>query len=132
MKRNNLVKSVAKVLVLGVAVLLATGAFAINKGSFHVAETVQLSGQAIPAGEYQLRWEGTGSNVEVSVMKGRKEIAKTTAKVYELDRPADHDSTILDKSSGKVTLSEVRFAGKKTALALGSSDRASMSGDSSK
>lgn len=132
MKRNNLVNSVAKVLVLGGAVLLATGAFAINKGSFHVAEAVQVSGQAIPAGEYQLRWDGTGSNVEVSVMKGRKEIAKTTAKVYELDRPADHDSTVLDKSSGKATLSEVRFAGKKTALAIGTSDRASMAGSSAK
>lgn len=132
MNRNNLLKSVAKVLVLGVAVLLATGAFAINKGSFHVAETIQLSGQTIPAGDYQLRWDGAGSNVEVSVMQGKKEIAKTSAKVYELDRPADFDSTIVDKSTGKATLSEIRFAGKKTALAIGNSDRASMGEGSTK
>ena len=128
MKLNNLAKS----LVLGLAVLLATGAFASNKGSFHTQEAVQVNGQAIPAGDYQLRWEGTGSNVEVSFMQGKKEIAKTTAKLIELDRPADYDSSVVDHSGGKTSVSEVRFAGKKTALALGSSDRAAMGESSTK
>lgn len=131
MKLNNLVKSGVKSLVLGLAVLVATGAFATNKGSFHVEESVQLNGQAIPAGDYQLRWEGTGSNVELSVMKGKKEIAKTTAKVVELNEASPYDSTVVDHSSGKAAVSEVRFAGKKIALIVGTSDRASMAQSSS-
>lgn len=128
MKLNNLVKS----LVLGLAVLFATGAFASNKGSFHVQESVQINGQSIPAGEYQLRWEGTGADVQLSFMQGKKEIAKTSAKVIQLDQAAQYDSAVVDHSSGKATVSEVRFAGKKTALTIGSSDRASMGESSTK
>ena len=128
MKLNNLVKS----LVLGLAVLVATGAFASNKGSFHAAEAVQVNGQALPAGDYQLRWEGSGSNVELSFMQGKKEIAKTSARVIELEKASAYDSAVLDHSSGKAAVSEVHFAGKKAALAIGSSDRASMAEGSSK
>jgi hypothetical protein len=128
MKLNNLVKS----LVLGLAVLIATGAFASNKGSFHVEESVLVNGQAIPAGDYQLRWEGTGSNVELSFMRGKKEIAKTSAKVVELDQASPYDSAVVDHSSGKAAVSEVRFAGKKVALTIGTSDGASMAEGSGK
>lgn len=136
MKLNTLAKAktsiVAKGLVLGLAILLATSAFASNKGSFHAQEAVQINGQSIPAGDYQLRWEGTGSNVELSFMQGRKEVAKTSAKVIELNETAQYDSAIVDHSTGKACVSEVRFAGKKTALALTSGDRASMADSSTK
>jgi hypothetical protein len=127
MKLNNLAKAV----VLGLAVFVATGAFASNKGSLHIQEAVELNGQQIPAGDYQIRWEGTGSNVELSVMQGRKELAKTTATEVQLERASSFDSAIVSHSNGRASVSEIRFAGKKTALSLGASDRASMS-DSSK
>jgi hypothetical protein len=116
MKWNNL----AKFAVLGLAMLLATGAFASNKGTLRVQEAVQVNGQQLPAGEYQVRWEGTGSNVEVSFMKGKKEVAKTSAKVIDLDNAPQYDAAVVDRSSGTPTVSEVRFAGKKIALAIGS------------
>ena len=126
----------AKSLVLGLAVLVATGAFAsntANKGSLHVLEAVEINGQQIPAGYYDLRWQGTGSNVELTFMQGKKEIAKTSAKTIELDKAADYDGAVLSHGSGKATVSEVHFAGKKTALAFGSTDSASTSaGNSSK
>jgi len=124
--------TVAKGLVLALAVLLATSAFASNKGSFHAQEAVQVNGQSIPAGDYQLRWEGTGSNVELSFMQGKKEIAKTSARVIELNQASAYDSAIVDHSSGKASVSEVRFAGKKTALAINTGDRASMSDSSTR
>lgn len=124
MKFENLAKSV----VLGLAVMLATSAFASNKGSLHVAEPVEVSGQQIPAGDYQVRWEGTGSNVEVSFLQGKKEIAKTTAKLVQLDNTPSFDSAVIDHSAGKASVSEIRFAGKRGALDLGGSDRAAMSG----
>jgi len=128
MKLNNLAKSV----VLGLAVLLATGAFASNKGSLRFEEPVQVNGQQIPAGNYELRWEGSGSNVQLSFMQGKKEIAKTTARTIELEKASSYDSAVVDHSSGKAAVSEVRFAGKKTALSLAGSDSASMSTNSSK
>lgn len=115
MKWNNL----AKFAVLGLAVLLATGAFASNKGTLTLQEAAQVNGTQLPAGEYQVRWEGTGSNVEVSFMRGKKEVAKTSAKIVDLQKAYGYDSVVLDHSSGTAALSEVRFAGKKVALAIG-------------
>jgi hypothetical protein len=133
MKLNNLaLNHLAKTAVLGLAVLLATSAFASNKGTLQVHETLEVNGQQLAVGEYQLRWDGTGSNVEVSFMQGKREVAKASAKVVALDRASESDAAVVDRSSGKATVSEVRFAGKKYVLALGATEKAEMSGSSSK
>jgi hypothetical protein len=118
MNRNSLLKS----LVLALAVLLATSAFAGNKGSLHIQEAVQINGQQLAAGDYQLRWEGSGSNVDLSVLQGRKVVAKTNAKMVELNQPADYDAAVVDTSSR--TISQLRFAGKKYALAISEGEKA--------
>jgi len=128
MKLNNLAKAV----VLGLAVLLASSAFASNKGSLQIREPFEVNGQQLAAGDYQLRWDGTGPSVEVSFMQGKKEVAKTSAKVVALDKANDYDSSVIDHSSGKAAISEVRFAGKKYALALSGTEKAEMSGSSSR
>lgn len=124
--------SLAKTLVLGLAVLLATSAFAINKGGLHIEQAVSINGQQIPAGDYTLRWDGAGPDVQVSVMRGKKEIAKTPAKLVELDKAATQDSVVLTNSGSSASISQVRFGGKKTALTIASSDRASMMEGSSR
>ena len=55
-------------------------------------------------------------------------MAKASAKVVTLDKPYSDDCAILDNSSGKSTVSEIRFAGKKYALAIGNAQKAEMSG----
>jgi len=125
MKRNNLaLNTLAKTIVLGVAVLLASTAFAANKGTMQVRESVEINGQQLPAGVYQLRWDGSGSSVEVRFMQGKKEVAKTTAKLVSLDQASDYDSAVIDRASGKAAVSQVRFAGKKYSLAIGATDKA--------
>jgi hypothetical protein len=126
MKLNNL----AKAAVLGLGVLLASSAFASNKGSLQVRETVEVNGQQLPAGDYQVRWDGTGSDVEVSFMQGKKEVAKTSAKLVALDKPYGYDSAVVEHEGGKAAISEVRFAGKKYALAIGGTDKAEMNSSS--
>jgi len=133
MKLNNLtLNHLAKTVVLGLAVLLASSAFASNKGSLQVRETLEVNGQQLAPGEYQVRWDGTGSNVEVSFMKGKREVAKASAKVVPLDKASEFDSAVVDHASGKATVSEVRFAGKKYALAIGATEKAEMSEGSNK
>ena len=128
MKLNNL----AKFAVLGLAVLLATGAFASNKGTLNVQETVQVNGQQLPAGEYQIRWDGSGSEVQLSFMRGKKEVAKTSAKVVELEEKSPYDSAVIDHSNGGAAITQVRFGGKKFALAIAGSEASAMSASSSK
>jgi hypothetical protein len=125
MKLNNLAKTV----VLGLAVLLASSAFASNKGTVALRESLEVNGQQLTPGEYQVRWDGTGPNVEVSFMQGKKEVAKASAKVVALDKAYGSDSAVVDHSDGKATISEIRFAGKKFSLALGATEKAEMSGD---
>jgi hypothetical protein len=133
MKLNNLaLNNLAKSVVLGLAVLLASSAFASNKGSLQVREPLEVAGQQLAPGEYQLRWAGTGSNVEVSFMQGKKEVAKSSAKIVTLDKASAYDAAVVDHASGKATVSQVRFAGKKYALAIGATEKADMSGNSSK
>jgi hypothetical protein len=125
MKWNHVAKSV----VLALAVMVATSAFAgstINKGSLHLSDAAQVNGQSIPAGDYQLRWEGTGDNVEVSVMQGKKVVTKTAAKLVEVNDKFDHDATVVDRTASGPTVTEVRFAGKKYALVLTGAEKAAM------
>src|SRR5258708_19284164 len=98
MKLKNLaLNNLAKTVVLGLAVLLASSAFASNKGTLQVHETLNVAGQQLAAGEYQLRWDGApGSNVEVSFMQGKREVAKASPKVLTLNTPAAYDTPALD------------------------------------
>ena len=127
MKLNNLAKAV----VLGLAVFVATGAFASNKSSIHLGEAVEINGQQLPAGDYQVRCDGSGSNVELSFMQGKKEVAKASARAVELSAAPLYDEAVIDHEGNKASVSEIHFANKKTAFALGNSEHASMS-DSSK
>ncbi len=128
MKLNNLAKTV----VFGLAVLLASSAFASNKGSLQVSEPFQVNGQQLAAGEYQLRWDGAGSNVEVSILQGKTEVAKVPATIVALDKASNNDAAYINHVSGKATVSEVRFAGKKYALAIGATEKAELRAISSK
>ncbi len=120
-------KNVAKTVVLGLAVLLASSAFASNKGSLQVRESFEINGQQLAPGDYDVRWDGSGSNVEVTFIKNKKEVAKATAKVVALDKAYGYDSAVVDHTSGKATVSELRFAGKKFVLEIGATDKAQMS-----
>lgn len=113
--------TISKGLLLGLALVLATAAFAANKGSVQVQEPFTVSGQQLPAGEYKVQWEGTGSNVELSLLKGKKVVATSPARILELQDSAAQDSAVVrHNDDGSRALSEIRFSGKKFALALGS------------
>ena len=60
-------------------------------------------------------------------MQGKKEVAKTSAKVVAVDKSPDYDSAVIDHASGKASVSELRFAGKKFVLAIAGTDKAELS-----
>ena len=110
----------SKSLFLGLALLLATSAFAANKGSLQIQEPTSVNGTKLAPGDYKIEWDGTGPSVELSIMQGRKVIAKVPAHVVDLNRPAQNDAAVVKNSEdGTKTLSEVRLSGKKFAFAVG-------------
>ncbi|PYX57617.1 MAG: hypothetical protein DMG73_12685 [Acidobacteria bacterium] len=111
---------ISKGLLLGMALLLATSAFASNKGSMNVQENLTVSGKQLSAGDYQLQWEGSGPNVEVNILRGKKVVATVPARLVDINQsPSSNASIVRKNADGSRTLTEVRFSGKKYALAIG-------------
>jgi hypothetical protein len=124
--------TVSKSLLMGLALFLATSAFAATKGSLQLGDEVKLNGTTLKAGDYKVEWDGTGPNVELSILHGKKVVAKTEAQMVDLPTPAANDAAITVKNaSGPNSLAGIRFQGKKYALNLASTDDG-MNGGSSK
>jgi hypothetical protein len=111
--------TISKGLLLGLALLLATSVFAANKGSLQVSDSVTVNGKQIPAGEYTVKWEGNGPNVELNILRGKNVVATVPARMVDLDRVQDRDSAVsVVGNDGRKSLSEIRFSGKKYGLAI--------------
>jgi hypothetical protein len=91
-------------------------------------DPVTVSGTQLPAGDYSVKWDGNGPNVEVSFLKGNKVVATTPARLIDLSQKPNNDSAVLTSNSdGSKSLTEIHFGGKKYALAIGT-ESASMGG----
>lgn len=111
--------TVSKSLVLGLALVLASSAFASEKGKLEILNPVTVNGTTLKAGDYKLEWTGTG-NVELSILRGKNVLAKVPARVVDLNAPSTADAVVVAKgNNGAKTLTGVRFEGKKYALELG-------------
>jgi hypothetical protein len=123
--------NISKGLLAGLILLLATSVFAANthnnKGSLQLQNSVTVSGKTVPAGDYSVKWEGTGSNVQLNILQGSKVVASTSARLVDLDQSSVSDSTVLKSNGdGSKSLAEIRFGGKKYAIALDESASADM------
>jgi hypothetical protein len=126
------VTKATKGLLLGLALLLATSAFAANKGSLSVSEAVNVNGKQLKAGDYKVTWEGAGPNVKVNIMKGNKVVATAPAQVVELSNAPSDNAAVVSNDGGRRSLSEIRFSGKKYALAFGGETAKAEPADSTK
>jgi hypothetical protein len=125
-------QSVSKSLLLGLALLLATSAFAAgNKGTMQLLDPVNVSGKQLPAGDYSVKWDGNGPNVEVNIMKGNKVVATTPARLIDLTSKPERDAAVVkNNDDGSRSLAEIHFGGKTYGLAIGT-ESASMNGSGS-
>jgi hypothetical protein len=113
------VSKISKGLLLGLALLLATSGFAANKGSLQVDDPVTVNGKQLAAGEYTVKWDGAGPNVELSIMKGKNVVATVPAHILDLEQSPGRDSIVTSTNrDGHKSLSEIRFSGKKQAFAV--------------
>jgi hypothetical protein len=115
------VSKISKGLLLGLALLLATSVFAANnnKGSMQVTDSVTVNGKQLPAGEYTVKWDGAGPNVELNILQGKNVVATVPARMVDLEQSSNRDSVITNvNSDGRKSLNEIRFSGKKYAFAI--------------
>ncbi len=123
--------TVSKTLLMGLALLLASSAFAATKGQMTLLSPATVNGTNLKAGDYKLEWDGTGSDVQVTILQGKNVIAKVPAKVVDLSTPAANNAAIVNSGeNGKRSLAGARFQGKKYALQIGESSDEMQGGSS--
>ena len=114
--------SVLNRFLVGSALLAATSAFAANGGSLSIQEQapVSVSGKHLPAGDYKVKWEGDGPNVELNILQDGKVIATVPARTIELQQKDQQNSVLIkENSDGTDSVSEIHFSGKRYAFAVG-------------
>jgi phosphoribosylformylglycinamidine (FGAM) synthase-like enzyme len=116
---------VTKKILLGMALLLATGALAAEKSQLTIFDPVNVAGTQLRSGDYTLQWQGNGPNVELSILKGKTVMVTTPARLVDKDQaaPAGATTTKLN-DDGTRSLSEIRVRGKKYVLEIGNSETA--------
>jgi hypothetical protein len=123
--------TVSKSLLMGSALLLASSAFAANKASMQVQSAVIINGATLKPGDYTVEWNGSGSNVELSITQGKKVLAKVPAHVVDLETASNNNATVIRRNDdGTNSLTGVRFGGKKFALEVGEASDGMHSGSS--
>jgi hypothetical protein len=123
--------TVSKTLALGLALVLASSAFAATKASLQLNHPVTVNGTTLKAGDYKLQWEGNGPNVELSILQGKNVVAKVPAHVVELSTPSGNDAAVTQKNdSGTDSLAGIRFQGKKFSLELAETSDGMQAGSS--
>ena len=121
--------TMSKSLMLGLAILLASSAFAATKGSLQLNNPTTINGTKLKAGDYKVEWEGSGPAVELSIKQGKNVIAKVPARVVDLSSAAANDAAVIrPNGDGTSSLLGVRFQGKKFALELGDSSDSMQAG----
>ena len=106
----------------GLALLLATSAFAANKtskGSFEIYEPPTVSGHELTPGQYKVTWEGTGGAVQAMILSQGKLVATVPAHLTDLNQAERNDAVVSRKNDdGSQSLTQVDLRGKKCALSF--------------
>jgi hypothetical protein len=108
--------------LLTFSLMLAASAVAgnPNKGTLQIDETVTVGDKQLPAGNYQVEWVGSGSNVELSISKGRDTVAKVPAQILPLKKAeAGNGYSINTDQAGNKALTGIFFGGRKYELSIG-------------
>jgi len=117
-------------LALSLVTFLTTGAFAAgsaHKGTFKISDPVQVAGNPLPAGEYLIKWDGDGPDVQATITLDGKVMATVPAKVVELPQKSTSSTAeVQNGASGNGTLSQIQFSGQRYALEFTGASSASV------
>jgi uncharacterized protein affecting Mg2+/Co2+ transport len=110
-----------KGLALALTVLLALAAFASspNKGSISFADNVTIGNQTVKAGDYQVKWDGTGPDVQLNIVKGNKVVASAPAHLVDRSEAFSNDAAITTANgNGTKSLTALELSGKKFTIQI--------------
>ncbi len=113
----------ARLTVLALAIGISISAFAgsTKTDTITLYHDAQLNGTTIPAGEYTVKCETSGSSAQVKFMKGRKEVASASGQTKDLGSKSQNGQVVLQDGGGVPSITEVDLAGSTTGVTFDSS-----------
>ena len=92
--------------------LLSAPAFAAkNSQSVSFPDAVTVGSTQLPAGDYKVTWDGTGSNVQVTLQQqGVSHPATTTVAAKVVEQKHDRGGYLIDSKGGVNTLETLQFS----------------------
>ncbi len=110
------------------ALTMSVAAFAASKSETVILyNEAQVGGKTLPAGEYTVKCDATGSNAQVKFLRNGKEIATANGQVKQLTTHPEHAQVITQDSGSSRTISEIDFSHSATGVTF---DSGSMSAGS--
>ena len=106
-----------KFVVLSALLLaLAIGSYAAEKNSENITffAPVKVGSTTLPAGDYKVLWDGTGDNIQVKFLQGKKVLATAPAKLVSTNSNVGKAVSTRTESDNSRVITEIAF--KKQAL----------------
>ncbi len=93
------------------ALTMSMAAFAASKSeTVNLYSATQVGGTTLPAGEYTVKYDATGSNAQVKFLKNGKEVATATGQVKQLASHPEHAQVVTQDSGSTRSISEIDFS----------------------
>ena len=107
------------ILLFGSALLFSSATLAgeTNKGKLHLADKIVVDGKPIQPGNYGVEWDGSGSAVQVKLLRGKQIVATLPAHLTEqADQNPQDGYSIATEPDGSRELTAIYPSGKRVAL----------------
>jgi len=112
-------RTLARFTLLVFALTLSISAFAGSKSeTITLYHDAQINGKTLPAGEYQVKCNNTGSTSQVTFLRNGKEVATATGQVKQLSNTPDSNQIVTQDGNGSASISEIDFAHSKTGVSF--------------
>ena len=123
-------RTLARLTLLVLALTLSISAFAGSKSQdITLYKDAQINGTTLPAGEYTVKCDTTGSTAQVKFLRNGKEVATATGQVKQLANAPDHTQVVtMDGNGGPATISEIDFSNNKSGVSFERSTAMSSAG----
>jgi hypothetical protein len=105
------------------ALTMSVSAFAASNSkseSVLLFHPTQINGKTLPAGEYTVKCETTGTNAQVKFLKNGKEVASANGQVKQLASRPDHNQVVTQDAGSTSSISEIDFAHSGTGVSFDS------------
>jgi hypothetical protein len=103
--------------IVALALTLTVSAFAGSKSqTVTLYHDAQLNGKTLPAGDYDVKYESSGSTAKVKFLKNGKEVVTADGQVKQLSNSPQFNQVVTSDGNGSQSISEIDFAHSNTGV----------------